>query len=90
MELRHYSEAIECINESLEIAGDKVPDLYFRRAQAVFYNKFATNEDLKRSLEDINKAISLKKEPIYLELLDKFNAYVDKKSKDESEVILSN
>ncbi len=91
MELKHYSEAIDCINESFEYAGDKVPDLYFRRAQAVCYNKYSSDEDYKKALEDINKAIKLKKEkePIYQEFLDKFKIVIETKKKEELEKITS-
>lgn len=59
MELRHYSCAIECLNECAEIAGNLVPDVYFRRAQARMYNKNSTDEDIKLAKEDMEKAIKL-------------------------------
>lgn len=89
IELRHYSEAISCINEALEYAQDKVPDLFFRRAQAICYNKYSSIEDMNKGLEDINKAISLKKEPIYLEFLDKFKGIIEHRKKEEAETIIS-
>lgn len=67
MELRHYSEAIECLNESLIVAEDKVPDIYFRRSQARTCNKFSDESEYQKALEDIEKAISLKDDPIYHE-----------------------
>jgi tetratricopeptide (TPR) repeat protein len=89
MELRHYSEAMECINESLEYAGDKVPDLYFRRAQAICYNKYSNEEDYQKAFDDINKAISLKKDPIYNELFEKMKGFVENKKTNELEKINS-
>jgi tetratricopeptide (TPR) repeat protein len=89
MELRHYSEAIECINESLEYAGDKVPDLYFRRAQAYYHNKFSGETEIKKAFEDVNKAISLKKETIYQELLEKLTALVEQRKKHEIDTVTS-
>jgi tetratricopeptide (TPR) repeat protein len=89
MELRHYTEALECINESLEYAGDKVPDLYFRRAQAVCYNKYSVTEDLDKAMEDINKAISLKKELIYTEFQDKLKGIQVQRKNQELENIIS-
>lgn len=89
MELRHYTEAISCLDESLEIAGDKVPDLYFRRAQAICYNKFSNSDDYKKALEDINKAISLKKDSLYIEFLDKFKEMIEQKKKNELDSINS-
>ena len=59
MELRHFSEAIDCLNEAIEIAGDRIPDLYFRRSQARSCNKYSNEEELAKALEDINKAIEI-------------------------------
>jgi tetratricopeptide (TPR) repeat protein len=68
MELRHFTEAIECMDEAIPMAEDKVPDLYFRRSQARTYNKFSTEEELQLAMEDIDKAIELKPdENIYKE-----------------------
>lgn len=88
MELRHYSEALECINEAFEYAGDKVPDLYFRRAQTIYNNKYADADDYNKAIEDLKKAIELKeqkneKEPIYIEQLDKLSMIKSMKEKDE-------
>ena len=57
MELRQYTNAIECLDECEELAGNLVPDVYFRRAQARMYNKNSTNEDMEKAKEDIEKAI---------------------------------
>lgn len=67
MELRHYSTAIECLDECIPMADDKVPDLYFRRSQARTYNKFSDEEELDKALRDIDKAIQLKNDPMYAE-----------------------
>lgn len=71
MELHHYSEAIDCLDECLTIAEDKVPDLYFRRSQARSYNKCSNDEDLQKAMVDIDKAISLKNEAIFSEHKEK-------------------
>lgn len=86
MELRHYSEAIECLNECLTIAGDKVPDLYFRRSQARTYNKYSNESELKLAKEDIDKAISLKKEQIYIEHKDKLIKIMEENQKTRVEL----
>ena len=59
IELRQYSNAIECLDECEETCGDVVPDVFFRRAQARMLNKFSTEEDLEKAKEDIDKAIKL-------------------------------
>ena len=80
MELRHYSEAINCIDECISIAQDKVPDLYFRRSQARTYNKLSNEEDLRLAKEDIEKAILLNnKEGIYQEHLEKLKKITEEK-----------
>ncbi|MCQ2821329.1 MAG: hypothetical protein MJ252_29055, partial [archaeon] len=62
MELREYSVAIECLDECVEVAEDKVADVYFRRSQARTYNKFSKAEDYEKAMKDIEKAIELKPE----------------------------
>ena len=59
MELRFYSSAIECLDECVSIAGNYLPDIYLRRAQARIYNKKISDEELKKAEKDINKAINL-------------------------------
>ena len=59
MELRQYTNAIECLDECEETCGDLVPDVFFRRAQARMLNRFSTEEDLNKAKEDIEKAIKL-------------------------------
>lgn len=91
MELRHYSEAIDCFDEALEIAGDRVPDLYFRRSQARTYNKYSREEDFELAKKDIEKAITLKSdENIFKEHLDILNKLIDKISQEKYEKIESN
>jgi len=82
MELRHHSEAIACLNECLTYSGDKVPDVYFRRSQARGLNKYSTEEEILLSIEDAKKAISLKKEKIYEEHLDKLKTILEDKKKE--------
>ena len=59
MEIRFYSNAIECLNECVKIAGNNFPDVYLRRAQARISNKKISDEELKIAEDDINKAINL-------------------------------
>jgi len=61
MELRHYSEAVDCLDECEKIAGDLVPDVFFRRSQARCYNKSSSNEELSKAMADIDRAILLLK-----------------------------
>ena len=67
MELRQYTEVIDTLDEAISIAEDKVPDLFFRRSQARACNKFSDNEELEKAMQDIDKAISLKDDPLYHE-----------------------
>jgi len=59
IELRLYSNAIECLDECVSIARNNYPDVYLRRAQARIYNKKISDEELKTAEKDINKAINL-------------------------------
>ena len=61
IELRHYSSAINCLNECEEEAGDLVPDVFLRRAQALMSKKNATKLELKKAEEDLEKSIILAK-----------------------------
>jgi tetratricopeptide (TPR) repeat protein len=67
MELRHYTEAVDTLDEAISIAEEKIPDLFFRRSQARACNKFSDNEELEKAMQDIDKAISLKDDPLYHE-----------------------
>lgn len=89
MELRHYSEAIDCLNECLSIARDKVPDLYFRRSQARTYNKCSNDDELKQAKADIDKAISLKNDPIYIEHKEKLTKIMEAKKSDSLDKVES-
>jgi hypothetical protein len=59
MELRLYSNAIECLDECATMAGNRFPDVYLRRAQARIYNRKISDEELKTAEKDINRAINL-------------------------------
>jgi len=85
MELRHYSEALECLNECLEYNSDN-PDVYFRRSQTRIYNKFSDDESNLLALVDIQKAISLKhniESKIYQEQLDYVMKQIEEKKNNE-------
>jgi tetratricopeptide (TPR) repeat protein len=81
MELRHYTEAIDTLDEALSIAEDKVPDLFFRRSQARACNKFSDNEELEKAMQDIDKAISLKDDPLYHEHKQFLNKIKEERAK---------
>jgi tetratricopeptide (TPR) repeat protein len=83
MEMRHYSDAVECMDEAIDIAEDKVPDLYFRRSQARAYNNYSNEEDYEKAMADIDKAISLKDDPMYKEHKKFIEEFIEKKFKDE-------
>lgn len=61
IELRHYSSAIDCLNECISYSedNDNYPDVYLRRSQARMYNKRSDDSQLVLALADIQKAISL-------------------------------
>lgn len=59
IELRLYSNAVECLDECVKLTRNMFPDVYLRRAQARIYNKKSKDDELKLAEKDINKAISL-------------------------------
>lgn len=65
MELRHYREAIDCLDECIYLSGEKIADPYFRRCQARMCNKLADEEQLMLALADIQKAKSISNDKIY-------------------------
>jgi len=91
MELRHFSDALDCLDEALLIAKDRVPDLFFRRSQARCFNKFSDDEEFILAKNDIEKAILLKKdEIIYKEHLNILNKLIGKRFNEECEIAESN
>ena len=77
IELRHYTDAIHCLNECETIAEDNVPDLYFRRSQARTYSKYSNDDQLYLAIKDIEKTISIKKESIYIEHHEKLKNIIE-------------
>lgn len=60
--LRHYSDAIKCMDEAMQYATASKPDILFRKSQAVMYNKFSSVKELENALADMKEAQRLKKE----------------------------
>lgn len=70
IEQRHYSQAIHCLNECLDLE-DNDPEVFFRRSQARLYNKFSKHKDLELALSDIEFSISINNQKqIYLSTRD--------------------
>ena len=59
IELRHYSSAINCLNECEKEAGNLVPDVYLRRAQALICKKNISKIELEKAEKDLEKSIQL-------------------------------
>ena len=87
MELRHYKEAIDCLDECIILSGDTLADPYFRRCQARMCNKFSDDEQLLLALADIQKAKSIANEIIYEETYQKLMIYLDNRKKFQYEKI---
>lgn len=56
LEKRNFSEALKCLDEAEKIAGDKLPDVFFKRSQARTYNKYSSEKDLELAMQDIEQA----------------------------------
>lgn len=91
MELRHFYEAVECLDECEKISQDKVTDVFFRRSQARTYNKSSSDEELKMAIADIEKAINLlKKEEnntLYKEHKDILLSIIKKRNLERTEAM---
>ena len=74
IELRHYSSAIQCLNECEEEAGDLVPDVFLRRAQAIMSKKNLSKIELEKAGMDLEKGINLAKK-FNSELEKEYNEY---------------
>ena len=59
IELRLFSNAVECLEECAKFGENNFPDIYLRLAQARIYNKKSSDEELLLAEKDINKGINL-------------------------------
>ena len=59
IELRLFTNAIECLDECVKLADNYLPDVYLRYAQARIYNKKSKDKELILAEKDIDKAIHL-------------------------------
>ena len=84
MQLRHYKNAIECLDECLKYDEDDCNAL-FRRSQARMYNKNSKLKDLEIALADIERALQLIKEtpPLYTEHYNELKRYIKQMQCDE-------
>ena len=89
MELRHYTEAIKCLDECETICGEKIPDIFFRRSQARTYNKKSDYKEFELALIDIERAKLLKNVDIYNEHFQILSCLINSKKKVEFEKIES-
>lgn len=92
LQMRHYKNAVECLNECLEIDENNTIAL-FRRSQALMYNKNSKFSHLEKSREDIEKAINLLIESnaevpdIYKDQEQAVKKLIEQKKKEEKEQI---
>lgn len=88
--LRHYKEAILCLNESTSYAKASMVDVLFRRSQARMYNRFSNYEELNLALKDAQEAKKLKPdEQVIEENLKRIKQHMEDKIYKESERIKS-
>ena len=59
IELRLFSNSIECLEECVILGKENFPDIYLRLAQARIYNKKSSDEELALAEKNINKGINL-------------------------------
>jgi tetratricopeptide (TPR) repeat protein len=54
--LFHFKEALKCCDNALELTKESA-DIYYRRSQALLYNKGSSYDDLTQAIQDIDIAI---------------------------------
>ena len=81
LQMRHYKNTVDCLDECLEIDENNVIAL-FRRSQAWMYNKNSKYGDLEKSLQDIEKVLS-----IYKEQEESIKELIEQKRREEMEQI---
>ena len=66
MNLRHYSEAVKCMDEAMSYVLKSRGEILFRRAQSIMYNKFSQLKELYQAHADLIQAKMFKR----IELID--------------------
>ena len=61
MNMRHYSEAVKCMDEAMTYVLASRGEVLFRRAQAIMYNKFSGLKELNQAHVDLSTAKMFKK-----------------------------
>ena len=80
MKMRHYSEAVKCMDEAMSYVLISRGEVLFRRAQAVMYNKFSKLNELHQAHMDLNQAKILKKIELIDEHLNDIEKLINEKS----------
>ena len=57
--LFHFNEAVRCCNDALKLTKESA-DIFYRRSQAITYNKCSGYDQLKEAMEDIDTAIRMR------------------------------
>ena len=61
MNMRHYSEAVKCMDEAMSYVLVSRGEVLFRRAHAIMYNKFSELKELNQAHADLCQAKMFKK-----------------------------
>ena len=61
MNMRHYSEAVKCMDEAMSYVLMSRGEVLFRRAQAIMYNKFSKLNELNQAQVDLCQAKMFRK-----------------------------
>lgn len=93
IELRHYSAARQCLDESISFNDDNLCVCLLRRSQCHLYNKNSKNDDLYQALDDIKRAIRISKykydksNEIFFKNLHFINITIENRKKREFHLI---
>jgi hypothetical protein len=77
---------LECLNECISYADDCFPDIYFRRSQALTYNKYTEIDKLYIALGDVRRAILMRQDLIYIEHEKILVSLIEESKRNENEM----
>ena len=80
MKMRHYNEAVKCMDEAMSYVLMSRGEVLFRRAQAVMYNKFSKLNELHQAHMDLTQAKMLKKIEFIDDHLEDIEKLINEKS----------
>ena len=89
MNMRHYSEAVKCMDEAMSYVLTSRGEVLFRRAQTIMYNKFSELKDLNQAQVDLSQAKMFRKIDLINEHIQDIENLIQEKKYRKIECIKS-